>query len=268
MKNRDTILLVSLFLLTSIALVASIFSLQSGYLIIFQNLFYFPIIFACIFYRRRGVIFSLFLSCLYYILVQFFSNDPEILSGALIRVFLFVFIAYFTFYIIGKTEEKELRFQAIFESSKDALMVLEPPAWGFSSGNSSALKMFMAKDENEFSSADPWSYSPEKQPDGRLSREKAKELIEIAMAEGSKSFEWTHRRLNGEEFPASVLLTRINVEGKKFIQATVRDMTEQRKLENELKDKYQETEKLNNVLLERESKMIELKKEVEDLKKK
>ncbi|MDO8429758.1 MAG: PAS domain S-box protein [bacterium] len=129
----------------------------------------------------------------------------------------------------GAVRESEVRFRMLFESSRDALMTLEPPAWRFSSGNPATLKMFKAKDEKEFASAEPWRLSPEKQPDGRLSAEKAKEMIEVAMRDGSHFFEWVHRRMTGEDFPATVLLTRIDLQGKSFLQATVRDITEEKK---------------------------------------
>ena len=89
----------------------------------------------------------------------------------------------------------------LFEKSRDALMTLAPPSWFFTSGNPTALALFGARDEAEFVSQGPWQYSPERQPDGRASADKAKEMIETAMREGSHFFEWTHRRLSGPGLP-------------------------------------------------------------------
>jgi PAS domain S-box-containing protein len=129
--------------------------------------------------------------------------------------------------------ESEARHRALFESSRDAIMTLAPPLWRFTSGNAAALAMFGANDIDEFTACDPWELSPAHQPDGRLSAEKAIEGIEQAMSQGSCSFEWTHRRIGGESFPAHVLLTRVEMGGERFLQATVRDLTEVRKLERE-----------------------------------
>lgn len=129
-----------------------------------------------------------------------------------------------------------LFYWALFKSSRDAIMTLEPPSWRFTIGNPAALKIFQAKSETEFTSAEPWRLSPEKQPDGRLSSEKAKEMIEIAMREGTNFFEWTHRRLDGTDFPATVLLTKVNFEGKLFLQATVRDITEIKLAEEKVRE--------------------------------
>jgi PAS domain S-box-containing protein len=140
--------------------------------------------------------------------------------------------------------QSEEKFRILFESSRDALMTLGPPSWAFTSGNPAMVEMFRAKSEEEFISYTPVDLSPEQQPDGSASSEKAGQMIETAMREGSHSFEWTYKRLNGEEFPATVLLTRIEVAGKRFLQATVRDITWQKQAEEALKESE---EKFRNV---------------------
>ena len=129
--------------------------------------------------------------------------------------------------------ESEEKYRALFESSHDALMTLEPPSWSFTSGNQATVDMFRASNEEEFISCAPWNLSPERQPDGRASAEKSKEMIETAVREGSHFFDWTHKRIDDEEFPATVLLTRLEQAGKVFIQATVRDITGLRRTEEE-----------------------------------
>lgn len=125
--------------------------------------------------------------------------------------------------------EREEERRMLFESSKDAFMTLASPDWRFTSCNPSALAMFGAKDEADFVSRKPWDFSPERQPDGRLSAEKAREMIEIAMRDGSHFFDWTHLRPGGEEFAATVLLTRLTLKGSTLLNACVRDVTELRK---------------------------------------
>ena len=127
--------------------------------------------------------------------------------------------------------ESEEKFRRLFESSQDAIMILEPPSWRFTAGNPATVKMFGAKNEAEFISHGAWGLSPERQPDGRASAEKSKDMIETALREGSHFFEWTHRQIAGEEFPADVLLTRMGQGGKVMLQATVRDITERKRAE-------------------------------------
>ncbi|MBI5819631.1 MAG: PAS domain S-box protein [Verrucomicrobia bacterium] len=130
------------------------------------------------------------------------------------------------------SEEKH---RGLFESSRDALMTVELHSGKFSSGNAAALKMFGMKDEEELISYGPWELSPERQPDGRISMEKAKEINETALRDGSHFFEWTHQRIDGEDFPADVLLTRMELGGKVILQATVRDITERKRAEEEIR---------------------------------
>ena len=133
-------------------------------------------------------------------------------------------------------QESEEKFRRLYESSQDAIMILEPPAWRFTAGNPAAMKMLGAKNEEEFISHRPWELSPDRQPDGRASAEKAKEMIETAMREGSHFFEWTHRRISGEEFPADVLLTRMKRGEAAMVQATVRDITERKQAEARIRE--------------------------------
>jgi hypothetical protein len=147
-------------------------------------------------------------------------------------------------------------------------MTLEPPTWNFTTGNPATIELFKAKNEEEFTSKGPGNLSPERQPDGRASAEKAKEMIETAMRDGSCFFEWTHKRMTGEDFSATVLLSRVALGGKVFLQATVRDITMQKKLEIKLKEKIDDLEIFKKLTVGRELKMVELKKEIEELNEK
>ena len=126
------------------------------------------------------------------------------------------------------------RYKTLFDSSKDAIMTLAPPDWKFTSANAYTIKLFKAENEAQFLSKGPWEVSPEYQPDGELSSVKAKRMIEKAMNEGKNFFEWTHMRLNGEVFPANVLLSKVELNGKEQVQATVRDITYLKRTEEAL----------------------------------
>ena len=129
--------------------------------------------------------------------------------------------------------DSEEKFRVLYESSRDAIMMLAPPEWKFTTGNPAAIALFGAKDEQEFVTAAPWRLSPEHQPDGELSSVKAPQMIEAAMKTGSHFFEWTHKKFSGEEFFATVSLTRMIYRGQPLLQATVRDITERKRAEQQ-----------------------------------
>jgi len=133
----------------------------------------------------------------------------------------------------------ETKYKTLFDSSHDAIMTLTPDE-GFLSGNLATVELFGCLDEAEFTSCGPADLSPEYQPDGTLSTIKAQQMMAIAMEEGSHFFEWTHKRLDGSEFFATVLLTRVEIEGRAFLQATVRDVSQQKHAEEALRRKDEE----------------------------
>ncbi len=132
-------------------------------------------------------------------------------------------------------QEMERKYRSLFETSRDAMMTIEPPSWKFTDANPATVEMFRLKNVQELTALGPWDLSPQRQPDGRDSGEKAREMIATALREGSHFFEWTHKRIDGTEFPATVLMTRMEEDGKVVIQATVRDVTEQKRAEEVLR---------------------------------
>ncbi len=128
----------------------------------------------------------------------------------------------------------EARHRLLFEHSTDAVMALAPPSWAFVEANAATLALFAAPTKTAFLAATPWDLSPETQPDGICSAARARTMIETAMRVGSHHFDWTHRRLNGELFPATVLLTRIELAGQiTHFLAVKEDITERKQSQRE-----------------------------------
>jgi len=148
--------------------------------------------------------------------------------------------------IIAENElkESELKFRELFEKSRDAVLIIENEV--FIDCNYAAVEMLNYKNKEEFLNSHPSKLSPEFQPDGSLSDEKAEEMMKVALQNGSNRFEWVHSKSNGEDFYVEVLLTAIlNTPDKRIVHTVWRDITTRKKQEKNVKEI---NEKLNVVI--------------------
>ena len=130
--------------------------------------------------------------------------------------------------------ESENRFRLMFESTADALLLLDPKIGQFVDCNQATMDMLRCHDKNQIFPLHPAKLSPLHQPDGRPSTEKAEDMIATAMKNGSHRFEWVHCSAYRENFPVEVLLTPILMGEQQLIITTWRDITERKKVESEL----------------------------------
>jgi len=130
-----------------------------------------------------------------------------------------------------KLLESERRYRALFEAANDAIFVMKGDL--FFDCNSKTLEMFACTRE-QIINASPARFSPPLQADGRRSGEKALQKIQAAYAGQPQFFEWTHLRADDTAFLAEVSLTRIDLAADVFLLAMVRDISERKKLEEQL----------------------------------
>ncbi|MDP2088608.1 MAG: PAS domain S-box protein [Flavobacteriaceae bacterium] len=131
-------------------------------------------------------------------------------------------------------ELSEKKYRDLFEKSEDATLLIKNNL--FVDCNLATLKMLNYKGAKEnFLNVHPSKISPLKQPDGRFSSEKADEMMNLALEKGSHKFEWLHLKSNNEDFYAEVTLTKIVSDTDHFIHVIWRDITENKKAEEQLK---------------------------------
>ncbi|MDH5669180.1 MAG: PAS domain-containing protein [Nitrospira sp.] len=133
-----------------------------------------------------------------------------------------------------ESRQSEMRYRHFFEQSHDAMMTLVPPFWHITASNFATVRMFRITDERDLAQAGLWELSPERQPDGQRSVDKAQMMIEQALQNGFHRFEWTHRRITGEEFPTIVTLSRLRIGDIIRLQATIRDIFVEKEAERSL----------------------------------
>ncbi len=128
--------------------------------------------------------------------------------------------------------KSEKRYRSLFETAKDAIFIMSGDR--FIDCNKSALTMFRCEREQIINSQ-PYIFSPPTQPDGKDSKLSALEKINNAISEQSQTFEWAHKRADGSLFDAEVSLDAFSLEDKTYLVAFVRDITERKRVERELR---------------------------------
>lgn len=126
-------------------------------------------------------------------------------------------------------KESEERFRLLFEHSPDMVFLLKGHV--FTAVNPAVTRV-LGYPEGEIVGKSPWDISPEYQPDGRLSRDKAAQVIADAAEKGPTTFDWVHQHKGGSRVDCEVSLVSYSAHGEFYVQAIVRDVTE-RKLADE-----------------------------------
>jgi len=139
--------------------------------------------------------------------------------------------------------ESEAKYRNLFESTQDALMLLDRQ--GFFDCNEHTLDLFRIESIDTFAECTPWDLAPPTQPDGRDSEEAAQEHIETAFETGTALFEWVHRRPDGTEFPAEVKLSRFDHRGEPRLHALVRNISDRKAYERQIREQRDNLEILN-----------------------
>ncbi len=128
----------------------------------------------------------------------------------------------------------EMKFRTLYDATGDAVMLADEK--GFLDCNEAALAVFGCESRERFCSMHPGDLSPPFQPCGTESITLSNRRMAAALEKGRVQFEWVHKRADtGETFLADVLLTAVVLDGKPFLQAVVRDITERRRIEETLR---------------------------------
>ncbi len=137
-------------------------------------------------------------------------------------------------------KDNEEKYRTLFADAGDALFILDvDPEFRsrFIECNQRTLALFGCEMDDIIGKT-PGPFSPELQPDGMSSMEKAFELTRRVMDGRPQNFEWLHHRYdNGKPFFVEVALSRLTLGGKSnYIQAVVRDITGRKQAEEALKE--------------------------------
>ncbi|MDW8323310.1 MAG: ATP-binding protein [Burkholderiales bacterium] len=133
----------------------------------------------------------------------------------------------------AEMDRERTKFRTLFETNTDGIVILDEE--GFRECNPATLRMFRMDSVAQFVAHRPEDLGAPTQPDGRPAREVAAAHIAQAVAQGEARFEWLGRRADGSLFPVEIGLHAIRLDGKPYIQAIMRDVSERKATEAALK---------------------------------
>ncbi len=144
-------------------------------------------------------------------------------------------------------------YEIIFKNSIDPILFLKSNK--FIDCNQAALDILKMKNKEDLFNIHPSQISPKYQPDGSLSTEKEKLLIQECSNNGFSRFEWLHTDSNKKEFWVEVTLKKSTSNNEIIFIAGWRDISTEKEKEKtiekknkELKQRYSQIESLNHVL--------------------
>ncbi|HOP04509.1 MAG TPA: PAS domain S-box protein [Tenuifilaceae bacterium] len=141
--------------------------------------------------------------------------------------------------------ESESMFRTLFETANDAIFIMDSEH--FIDCNSKTEDLF-GVEKTSIIGHSPIEFSPEYQPDGQLSAQKAMQKIEAAKHGEPQFFEWVHRKANGNLFYTEVSLNQVLINGKQLTQAIVHNIDKRKKLDIELQyEQFLMMNLMNNV---------------------
>ena len=134
---------------------------------------------------------------------------------------------------LARIRESEIKYRALFDNANDGIFLMKGDI--FIDCNRKFLSILRCSREQIIGQT-PYRFSPPFQPDGRASKEKAREKGRAAISGEPQFFEWKHCRYDGTLFDAEVSLNRILIdENTLLLQAIVRDVSERKEAENKLR---------------------------------
>jgi len=149
-------------------------------------------------------------------------------------------MAVFSNYLQDLLDTFDNKYRQLFELSQDPMWIISNNK--FVMANSAAAKVLAYDSVEQLTNLHPSALSPEQQLDGQSSETKANAMIATAIHKGYHRFEWTHQKKNGENFPVEVTLTKIMYDKKDALYCVWRDMSEQNKVQEKIKQAMYEAQ--------------------------
>lgn len=160
------------------------------------------------------------------IILSIYTSVMRNSNGDLISVLTFI-------EDVTNEKQAEIRYQRLFENANDGIFIMDGDK--FIECNSQVANIYGLTSKEQILGKSPINFSPEYQPDGRKSAVKAHQKIQKALEGTPQVFEWQHQTLDGKPVDVEVCLNRLQLVEGVYVQAIVRDLTEQKKAQEKLR---------------------------------
>ena len=131
--------------------------------------------------------------------------------------------------------QSEKKFRNLFNNAPDAIFTLKGSTLQIKDFNEKSLETFQCK-ADDLRGKTPYDLSPNKQHDGRDSKEKALDIIGTLLNKRQPViFDWLHQRVGGEAFDAEVSLSILEYEPEVIFQAIIRDISKRKQLDKQVR---------------------------------
>ena len=141
-------------------------------------------------------------------------------------------------------KESEQRYSRIAKDAPEAITLFDPETAKWIDVNESFERLF-GYDRATALTMGPIDIAPEKQPNGGLSSQLAKKNIETAIKGGSPIFEWQAMHANGTLVECEIRLVGVPWGGRTLVRASVTDIAERKRAQEELKRSKEAAEAAN-----------------------
>ncbi len=144
----------------------------------------------------------------------------------------------------------ETKYRVFFEHSANAMLIIENGE--FVDCNAAAVAILGYDRKEELISTPPFQLSPEFQPDGCTSFDKAVEMMQRAIDKGNHQFEWKHLKKDGSILPVEVSLTAIESEDGMQLHTLWHDISKRKRSEKLIREQINEYEASQRLLRDSE----------------
>ena len=144
--------------------------------------------------------------------------------------------------------DSERLYRSLFDGTATAVTLRSLDTQAFIDCNAAALRLYRASSIEQLRGSRVVDLSPERQPDGTLSRDAFREHVARAIAHGSERAEWLARRLDGTPFIADVRIAVLVLEdGRGIMQTIIEDITERKAAEASLRRRAERDEVVSRI---------------------